>query len=180
MRNAECGVRNGQATVRFRIPHSAFRITLLPLLACNPTTTRPPFSPHPQAPFTWVDAPPATVAAAAAEWLETKGVRVAYVSQVDAFVETAWYDAERGQSLAGSGWSGGPLATVRLRVWADPGPPGASRVTVEPVYRPMRDPSLPPRDVEVLVPNGHAGAALAQELLAALVERFGIPPQYRR
>src|SRR2546427_13181629 len=67
MRNAECGVRNGRVSewardipLRFRIPHSAFRILVL-LAACTPITTRPDFRPDPRALTVVLDARPERV-----------------------------------------------------------------------------------------------------------------------
>jgi hypothetical protein len=64
--------------------------------------------------------------------------------------------------------------THRLRVWADPDVPGKSRVTIEAVYRPTEDPSRTPRDLERAAPPGSPGQLRAEQLLAALKDKFGV------
>ncbi|MGH7606032.1 MAG: hypothetical protein ACREME_01725, partial [Gemmatimonadales bacterium] len=129
---------------------------MLVLAACTPVTTRPPFSPFPEALRAVINAPPARVVAHARTLLAADSVAVAFVSERDAFLETA--------ELAG---------TVRLRVWADPDVPGKARVTIEAVYQPLDDPSRTRRDLERGVPAGSPGQELAQRLMAALVEQLG-------
>lgn len=157
MRNAECGTsreRSRPFPRQFRIPHSAF---LILVFACTPATTRPPFSPYPEALRAIINAPPARVVEEARAWLHADSVPVRHASARDAFLETA--------ELQG---------TVRLRVWADPDAPGKARVTIEAVYRPLVDPSRIERDLERAVPEESDGQRLADRLMAALVEKFGL------
>ena len=49
-------------------------------------------------------------------------------------------------------------------------------LTVETVYRPMADPSLPDRELERQVPKGHPVAAKVEAELAELLKRYGGPP----
>jgi hypothetical protein len=140
--------------MRFRIPHSAFAICIL---GCTPATTRPPFSPIPEALHVVINAPPATVTSEARAILTADTVPVHFASPRDAFLETA------------------PFAgTYRIRLWADPDVPGKSRVTIEAVYRPFEDPSRQPRDLERAAPPGSPGALRAEQLVAALKEKLGV------
>ena len=42
-----------------------------------------------------------------------------------------------------------------MRAWAEPTHPGNSKVTVETLYRPLADPSLPERELDRQVPRDH-------------------------
>lgn len=164
MTRAACGVRSSGAgvvahdlTLKRRAPHAARLLMLVLAAACTPATTRPPFGPYPEALRAILNAPPARVVEEARAWLVADGVPVRHASARDAFLET--------RELSG---------TVRLRVWADPDAPGRARVTVEAVYRPLEDPSRTQRDLERAVPENSEGQRLADRLMAALVEKFGM------
>ena len=70
---------------------------------------------------------------------------LARVHARDGYIESRWIDSASGRATRR--W---PLGTsvVRVRAWADPGRPGNSVVTVETVYRPLADPSVPERELE--------------------------------
>jgi len=140
--------------VKFRIPQSAVAILLT---ACTPVTTRPPFSPLPEALHVVINAPPATVAQAAAQFLAADTIPVRFVNARDAWLET--------KEFAG---------THRLRLWADPDVPGKSRVTIEAVYRPIEDPSRTSRDLERAALPGSPGQLHAARLLAMLKDKLGV------
>ena len=125
--------------------------------ACTPTTTRPNFAPAPEALHAVINAPPARVTATADSILRADTVDVHFVSQRDAFLETAEF-----------------AGTQRVRLWADPDVPGKSRVTIEAVYRPAEDPSRTRRDLERAAPPGSPGQQRALQLLAALKEKLGV------
>jgi len=133
--------------------------------ACNPATTRPSFAPYPEALHAVINARPAQVTEEAKAWLAAQGATVQHASPLDGFLETGWYDAKDS--------SAAPIR-VKMRLWADPDVPGKSRVTVEAVYRPIEDPSRPPRDLERAVPESSAGQRLAERLLKALSEKLGV------
>ena len=147
------GTRNRTAR-SFRVPRSAF---VLFLTACTPVTTRPQFSPLPEALHVVINAPPATVAQAAAQFLAADTIPVRFVNARDAWLET--------KEFAG---------THRLRLWADPDVPGKSRVTIEAVYRPIEDPSRAPRDLERAALPGSPGQLHAARLLAMLKDKLGV------
>ena len=156
--------------VLLRVPRFAFALAVC---ACSPVTVRPPFAPLPEALVATINAPPARVAAAAAEWLAGEGLTVVHSSPRDGYVETAWYDTHTKATHGGSGDVPDLAATVKLRCWADPDVPGRTRLTVEPVYRPRYDPSRSERDLEAAAPESHDGHRVAQRLLEALKQKYG-------
>lgn len=135
----------------------AIGLGALLLVACTPSTTRPPFAPIPEALHAVINARPADVTQAAHELLTADTIAVRFVSLQDAFLET--------DEFAG---------TQRVRLWADPDVPGKSRVTIEAVYRPVEDPSRTRRDLERASPPGSPGQLRAVKLLASLKEKLGV------
>jgi hypothetical protein len=170
-RNVERGRRNGTRRALFRVARSPFAV--LALAACNPATTRPAFLPYPEAPHVILDGRRDRVTAEAQAWLAGEGLGIEWVSGLDGYLETAWYDTRARRSLPGRGEGGNQLDLVKIRCWADPDAPGKTRLTVEAVYRPILDPSRPERDLEVVVPQGHDGARLAERLLEEMKKKFG-------
>lgn len=65
---------------------------------------------------------------------------------------------------------------VRVRAWADPARPGSSQLTVETLYRPLLDPSLPDRELEREVARDHPVAVKVVAALKGLVDRYGGAP----
>ncbi len=147
---------------------------LLLLAACTPATTRPPFPPYPQALSLVLNARPERIIPEIAALVAAEGMRVEWASPRDGFLETAWYDTAARHAVARDEVAN-LAATVKLRCWADPYVPGQTRLTVEPVYRPLYDPSRTERDLELVVPLGHEGRRIAERLVGALKEKFGMP-----
>lgn len=133
---------------------------------CSPATTRPPFAPVPQAAYLVLVAEPPVVTREAASWIAAAGVGVTRATELDRYVETEWYVPP-----ADTGGARFPFR-VKTRVWADPAGSGRSQVWIETVYRPIEDPSRPPRDLEL--PTPPAGDLLARRLAAALREKFEV------
>lgn len=148
---------------------------VLLLAACNPASTRPQFLPHPAALSGYVDATRERLAPEIVAWLTAQGLAVQQASVEDGFVETAWFDTERRRSHATRGDVPDLAASVKIRCWVDPDISGASRLVVEAVYRPLYDPSRPPRDLEVLAPRDHEGHRVAAALLEEMKKKFGVP-----
>lgn len=168
---------NEGPAARFRIPPSAFRIWVVALVwGCNPFTTRPAFLPLPDAPVAYLDAGRARIVPEITAWLETEGFRVLRSVPRDGYVETAWYDPVTRRSYATDRDLPHLDRTFRIRCWTDPDVPGASRLTVEAVYRPVYDPSRTTRDLEVLVPESHRGRELATRLIEEMKKKLGVPP----
>ena len=61
---------------------------------------------------------------------------------------------------------------VRVRGWVDPGRYGHSELRVEVAYRVLRDPSVPGRELERLVPPDHPVRLKVQAALDSLAQRF--------
>ncbi len=131
-------------------------VCALLVAACTPATTRPSFTPVPEALHAVINALPNRVTLEAGDILKADTIPVHFSSLQDAWLETA--------SFAGS---------YRLRLWADPDVPGKSRVTIEAVYRPIEDPSRTARDLERAAPPGSPGQLRAAQLLAALEQKLG-------
>ncbi len=145
----------------------------LSLAACDPRTTRPLYAPYPQAATVILDAPAARVIPEIAAWAAAESLRVAVSSPRDAYLETAWYDTRTRRSRRDDRDVGDLESTIKLRCWADPWVPGTTQLTVEMVYRPAYDPSLAPRDREVVVPPEHEGDKLVRRLIEVMGKRFG-------
>ena len=133
--------------------------------ACSPATSRPAFTPMPEARRgeLELEVPVATERLAAA--LTEAGIPVARVAARDGFVETRWFDAASGRPVGGR-----PLGAnqVRVRGWVTPSRHGYSEVVVETVYRPFADPSKTPRELEQSVPYAHPTRARIREVFNSL------------
>jgi hypothetical protein len=143
------------------------------LAACQPGTTRPPFLPVPEAATTEIRLPPREATRLLAEALQADAMPMTRVDVRDGWLETQWFDTASGRAIGRR-----PIgtATVQVRAWADPTHPGNSKVTVETVYRPLADPSLPERELDRQVPRSHPVAVKVRAALQDLVKRYGGPP----
>jgi hypothetical protein len=151
-----------------------WRVAVIAIAACTPVTRRPDFQPFPQAPSLVLVARPPQVIAYLATLVQAESMRVRRLSPADGYLETEWYDTRTRRSYHGVQVS--DLArTIKLRGWADPYVPGETVLTIELAYRPRYDPSRTDRDLEQPLAKGQDGAALAEELLGKLKERFGTP-----
>jgi hypothetical protein len=157
--------------VRYSIPGCAL---LGAMLSCQPNTTRPPFPPVPEAAGTEIRLVVPEATRHLAEALRADSIPVGKVQPRDGYLETAWFDAATRRPAKGRR----PIGTsiVRVRAWADPARPGSSQLTVETVYRPLADPSLPERELEREVARDHPTAVKVEAALRQLVERYGGPP----
>jgi hypothetical protein len=143
------------------------------VLACQPNTTRPPFDPVPEAAGTEVRLPVPQATQRLAEVLKADSIPLRKVRVRDGYMETGWFSTASRRPASGRVIGPG---VVRLRAWADPARPGSSQLTVETVYRPLRDPSLPDRELEREVPLDHPVALKVVAALQQLVQRYGGPP----
>jgi hypothetical protein len=143
------------------------------LLACQPSTTRPTFAPLPEAAVTEVRLSQPEATRHLAEGLKAESIPASRVELRDGYIESRWFDSATGKRS-----SRRPIGTgvVRVRAWADPARPGNTLLTVETLYQPLLDPSLPPRDLEREVPRDHPVAVKVRALLQDLVKRYGGPP----
>ena len=143
------------------------------LVGCRPNTTRPAITPYPEAAGVEIRLRPPEATRRLAEALQADSITPARVRLRDGYIETAWLDSATGRPTTRR-----PIGTgvVRLRAWADPGRPGNTVLTVETLYRPLADPSLPERELERQVPRAHPTALKVVGVLEALLKRHGGPP----
>jgi hypothetical protein len=142
--------------------------------ACRPNTTRPPFTPLPEAAGTEVRLPVRDATRRLAELLRADSVPLRRVSTLDGYMESGWFDV-RTRRPSGNRRAIGP-GFVRIRAWADPSRPGSSQLTVETLYRPLVDPSLPERELEREVPRNHPIAVKVEAALRQMVTQYGGAP----
>jgi hypothetical protein len=145
----------------------------LQLVACQPTTTRTPITPYPEAAGTEVRLPVIEATRHLAEALKADSSPTRKVQLRDGYIETGWFMAATGQPAPSRKFGPG---VVRVRAWADPSRPGSSQLTVETLYRPLLDSSLPERELERQVPRGHPVAVRVEGALKSLVDRYGGSP----
>ena len=144
------------------------------VVACRPNTTRPPITPLPEAAGTEVRLPVRQATQRLAEMLRADSIPLRRVSILDGYMESGWFDAGT-RRPAGNRRAIGP-GFVRIRAWADPGRPGSSLLTVETLYRPLVDPSLPERELEREVARNHPIAVTVEAALRQMVTRYGGAP----
>ena len=155
--------------------YSLLRLGLLATAAaCQPNTTRPSFPPVPEAAGTEVRLSVPQATQRLAEALKADSIPVRKVQIRDGYLETGWFATASRRPTAGHRAIG--PGVVRVRAWADPARPGSSQLTVETIYRPLRDPSLPDRELEREVRPDHPVALKVVAVLAGMVQRYGGPP----
>lgn len=147
--------------------------TMAGLIACQPATSRPPFPPVPQAAVIEVRLPPREATRLLAEALQADSIPATRVDLRDGWLETGWFEPASGQRTGHR-----PIGpdVVRVRAWADPTHAGNSKVTVETLYHPAADASLPERELDRQVPRDHSVAIKVRAALQELVKRYGGPP----
>ncbi len=150
----------------------AWIVAAMGLAACRPNTTRPAITPYPEAAGVEIRLRPPEATRRLAEALQADSITPKRVRLRDGYIETAWLDSATGRPTRRR-----PIGTgvIRLRAWADPGRPGNTVLTVETLYRPLADPSLPERELERQVPRTHPTAIKVEQVLAALLKRHGGP-----
>jgi hypothetical protein len=155
------------------VPRPRALVALALLAACKPDTTRPAITPYPEAAGVEIRLRPQEATRRLAEALQADSLPPAQVRLRDGYLETKWLDSATGRPTGRR-----PIGTdvVRLRGWADPGRPGFTVLTVETLYRPLADPALPERELERQVPREHPTAMKVEQILEAMVKRYGGPP----
>jgi hypothetical protein len=143
-------------------------------LGCQPNTTRPSFTPLPEAAGTEVRLSVPEATRRLAEALRADSIPTRKVQLRDGYIETAWFRVGSKRVVQERG-AVGP-GVVRVRAWADPARPGSSQLSVETLYRPLLDPSLPDRELEREVARDHPVAIKVVAVLRRLVERYGGAP----
>jgi hypothetical protein len=142
--------------------------------ACQPNTTRPSFTPVPDAAGTEVRLLVPEATRQLAQALRADSIPIKQVQPRDGYMESGWFEMNGGHPVRGSHAVGSKV--VRVRAWADPARPGSSQLTVETLYRPVLDPSLPERELERQVARDHPVAVKVEAALKRMVDRFGGEP----
>ena len=148
---------------------SLLALAALAILACNPTSKRPRLEPLPLAPVGEVKGKRPAISEKTMAVLREDSLPLAFVTVTDAYAESPWLDSATMQPTTRR-----PIGmdVVKFRAWVDPSKPGYSRITIEPVYRVVADPSVPERELDRLVPEGHAARVRAQ----AIFDKLGAKP----
>jgi hypothetical protein len=141
--------------------------------ACQPTTARPSFTPLPEAAGSELRLRVREATQTLAQALRADTIPIRRIELRDGYLESPWFDARNGRPT--SRRPSGP-GVVRVRAWVDPARPGSSQLTIETLYRPMVDPSLPARELERQVARDHRVSRKVEAVLVRLVQRYGTPP----
>ena len=157
-----------------RLPFTVLRsplIWLVPVMACQASTTRPPFGPVTGAASVVLETEGPHATTLLAERLKAESIPVTIVEPRDGFLEAPWFDT------TGHPTGKRPLGpnVVRVRGWVDPEKPGFSRLTVETMYRDIADPSLPERELDREVAPDHPVSKRVRAVLDSLRKRYGAP-----
>ena len=112
-----------------------------------------------------LEAPPDSVIRALASATRARGFSFRTVAPREGYLESDWLDlATRDTAQARAHRLD---RAVKLRFFADP-VAGKTRLLAECVHRIMVDPSLPERELERMVPDGHPGRALLDSVLTRI------------
>jgi hypothetical protein len=142
--------------------------------ACQPNTSRPGFTPLPEAAGTEVRLPVKDATRYLADALRADSIPIRRVMIRDGYLESNWFYSKSKRAVRGRRPLGSEI--VRVRAWADPARPGSSQLSVETSYRLLADPSLPGRELDRQVPRNHPIGMQVEAALKKLVERYGGPP----
>lgn len=142
--------------------------------ACGSVNVRPHARPLPDAAVDTLLVAPDTLIETAARLVNRAGMRFAAYSPVEGYLETHWFDAERRRPVSGASLD--VRRAVRFRFFADSVGLGLTQLALEAVVRRVVDPSLPPREAEMMVPPAHPGFELLTSMRDSLRARFPLPP----
>lgn len=148
------------------------RLALLMLMAaaaCKPATIRPFFPPVTGAAQVEIELETRNATAALADVLRSDSLPLAKVAPRDGYLETEWFSVTTRRPIGARRL--GP-DVVQVRAWVDPTRHGHSRLTVETVYRPLADPSLPTRELDRQVPVDHPIGKRMTEIVTELARLY--------
>jgi len=139
----------------------------VPVAACRYTGgVRPRYTALPQSRLLEANREPAPLIRDLSAAVQAAGLAVDRSSPAEGYLETRWFDVSRRISV------GPPFdgldRTVKIRFYADR-IQGRTRLLAECVQRIAWDPSLPERELERVVPEGHAGRILLDSLVAPFI-----------
>jgi hypothetical protein len=139
--------------------------------ACAAGGIRPSYEPFPEARVDTVNAAPPAVIQEVAARVNAENMRPNFTSPEEGYLETQWFDVVAQRSGVTDRSNADRI--VLLRFWADSLEGGRTRLTSEAVVKGNPDPSLLPRDQEMHVAPGHAGARILERVIDGTQERFG-------
>ena len=148
----------------------ALCIGVFTLFGCRAGGVRPFYNPFPEARSDTVLATPDAVIRALKELVLAEGIQLGRASEVEGYLESKWFDTADRSSMDDPGTN--TSTRVRLRFWVDTFRDGQSVVIGEVVRRRVIDPSLPERELEILVDREHPADALAVRIMAELQTRL--------
>lgn len=150
----------------------AVALGVLLALACQATTTRPTFSPLPNALTAQLrlEVPEGFDTLLAA--FRADSIPMIRVEARDGFFDSGWLTSPDLRSTTARPVGPG---FVRIRGWADLGKPYHTRYTVETVYRVRLDPSRDDRELEVAVADTHPANLRVRRVLSGVLARHGDP-----
>ncbi|HET7602903.1 MAG TPA: hypothetical protein VFK36_07785, partial [Gemmatimonadales bacterium] len=135
---------------------------LMVLLTACARNGQPGFPPMPEARQGQIELDPQEATKKLAEAMTGAGLPVDEVATREGFVSTAWYDTTTKKEVSGRALGAGD---VRIRAWVMPWRYGWSEITMEAVYRPLADPSLPERELERSVAYNHPARVAIREIM---------------
>ncbi len=138
-------------------------------LSCKAYSPRPSYPPVVGAPMGEINLSVRAATEALADVFRTDSLPLRRVELTDGYIETEWFDAD--SKRATDARRLGP-EVVQVRAWVDPAKPGSSRLTVETIFRPVADPSLPARDLDRQAPADHPTAKRVAEIVEQLVKLY--------
>jgi hypothetical protein len=141
----------------------------LGLAACQPGTTRPYFPPVTGAAQAEIELEPGSATTALADVLRSDSFPITRVVLQDGFLETAWFNTRTKQPTQARRLG---ADVVQIRAWVDPTRQGHSRLTVETIYRPLADASLPTRELDRQVPGDHPIGKRVTEIVNELARLY--------
>jgi hypothetical protein len=138
---------------------------------CASGGVRPAYEPFPNARVDTINAPPADVIQEANAGLLVVNMRPNWSSPAEGYLESQWFNVVTQES--GVTDRANPDRVILLRFFADPIETGKTKLSSEAVYLRTSDPSVMPRDREMIVPPGHAGDRLLTQIIDGMKQRFG-------
>ena len=133
---------------------------------------RPLYGPVPGSIAVELNTTPDLVIAAAARDVAAVGLRVTTSAANEGYLETEWFDVAAHRTVTARARDLDRV--VKLRFFADPAA-GKTHLAAECVRRIADDPSVPPRDLERMVPDSTPGRVLLDSIVGRLKAEFPVP-----
>jgi hypothetical protein len=152
-----------------RYPRTGAVLLAVLALSCKPYSPRPFYPPVTGAPVGEINLTVPVATSALADVFRGDSFPLRRVELGDGYIETDWFEAGTKQPTRARRLGPG---IIQVRAWVDPAKTGSSRMTVETVFRPLADPSLPDRALDRQVPADHPTAKRVAEIVGELVKLY--------